>query len=175
MHKLLLWLSFRMHQLWFRVRDRRFPPSAILEEAGVQPGDCVLDYGCGSGSYSFAAAELVGPSGHVYAADINPFALRHVTRVAEARGLANMSAIQSEQATGLPDGSVDVALLYDTLHDLADPAGVLAELRRVLKPNGVLSFADHHLSEDAALAAVTAEGRFALGQRGAHTYGFRGI
>lgn len=52
-----------------------------------------------------------------------------------------------DDKSGLPDNSVDVVLLYDTFHDLSDPDGVLEELHRVLKLNGILSFTDHHMEE----------------------------
>ncbi len=165
-------LAFQMTVLWFRLRDWRTPPQGFLAEAGLEPGFHVLDYGCGPGSYTLAAAEAVGPTGQVYAADINPLAIQHVQRNAAKRGLRNVQAIHTDCATGLADGRVDVVLLYDTLHDLADPAGVLAELHRVLKSNGVLSFSDHHLQEAEILAQVTAQDRFRLSRKGQRTYRF---
>lgn len=61
--------------------------------------------------------------------------------------LANVETIHSDCKTGLPDNSVDAVLLYDTFHDLSDPDGVLEELHRVLKPDGILSFSDHHMKK----------------------------
>ncbi|MDI6886277.1 MAG: methyltransferase domain-containing protein [archaeon] len=50
---------------------------------------------------------------------------------------------------------VDVVLLYDTFHTLGDPNGVLEELHRVLKPDGILSFSDHHMKENEIVSEVT--------------------
>lgn len=168
-------LSFGVTCLWFAVRDRLSPPQEAVGEAGIEPGFHVLDYGCGPGSHAFAAAELVGPSGRVYAADANPLAVRRVWAVAARRGLKNVGVIQTDCATGLEGHSVDVALLYDTYHDLAQPEAVLRELQRVLKPGGLLSFSDHHIKEGEILSRVTGGGLFRLLGKGRRTYTFRPV
>jgi len=61
-------LGFRLMSLMFCVRDWLRPPTRILQESGVRPGMAVLDFGCGRGGFSLAAASLVGPEGHVYGA-----------------------------------------------------------------------------------------------------------
>ncbi len=53
----------------------------------IKPGTHVLDYGCGPGNYTIVAAELVGPSGKVYAVDIHPLAIREVQNKADIKGL----------------------------------------------------------------------------------------
>jgi len=83
-----------------------------------------------------------------------------------------VETIQSDRATGLPDASVDVVLLYDIFHLLDDPDGVLRELYRVLKPNGTLSISDHHMKEDGIVSGVTSGGLFELTNKGKKTYGF---
>ena len=118
-----------------------------MKEAGIKEGFRVLDYGCGSGSYVTPLAELVGKSGKIYALGINPFAIKMVKRIAAKRQLPNVETVISDCKTGLPDDSIDVVLLYDTFHDLSDANIVLEELRRVLKPNGMLSFSDHHMKD----------------------------
>lgn len=137
-------LAFGLTALWFKARDKFVPPANILGEVEIREGFSVLDYGCGPGSFTLLAAERVGPSGRVYAADINPLALRHVRRVAAKRGPGNIKVIHTCCATGLESGSVDVALPYDTYHDLEDPARVLEELHRVLKRQGLLSQRPSH-------------------------------
>ncbi len=168
-------LAFELTRLWFGVRDLFTSPATVVGEAGIVPGACVLDYGCGPGSHALAALQLVGASGRVYAADINPLAVARLQAIAARRGLGNLHGILTDCATGLEGASVDVALLYDTYHDLAQPQAVLAELHRVLKPGGVLSFSDHHLQEQEILAQVTAAGLFAFEARGRKTYTFRAL
>ena len=165
-------LAFAMTALWFRLRDLFSPPEDVLREVDIRPGFQVLDYGCGPGSYSIAAAELVGQSGRVYAVDVSPLALQNTRLVAARRGLSNISTIQTDCATGLADGQADVVFLYDTYHDLAEPGRVLREMHRILKPAGILSFSDHHMKEGQILSEVAGTGLFSLSRRGKKTYSF---
>jgi ubiquinone/menaquinone biosynthesis C-methylase UbiE len=165
-------LHFRIMSFAFKLRDIFLPRKNILEEVGIQPGLSVLDYGCGSGSYITAAAELAGDTGKIYALDIHPLAVERARRIASRNHLANVETIQSDCATGLPDGSIDVVLLYDVFHKLNDPDAVLAELYRVLTPDGILSFSDHHLNEDEIVSGVAGSGLFELSKKGKKTCGF---
>mgnify|MGYP005858994641 CR=1 FL=1 len=165
-------LAFEVTCVWFKVRDWFTPPEEVLSEAGIAQGAHVLDYGCGPGSHAIAAAHRVGREGHVYAADVDPLAVQRVRATATRKGLPNVTAILTGCATGLESDSVDVALLYDTYHDLAEPEAVLSELQRVLKPGGVLSFSDHHLRQEQILARVTDGGLFRFAGKGRHTYTF---
>nr|MDO8089972.1 class I SAM-dependent methyltransferase [Candidatus Sigynarchaeota archaeon] len=108
----------------------------------------------------------------VYALDINPLAVRRVQSIASKRKLTNVETICSDCRTGLPDNSVDVVLLYDTFHLLNNPNEVLEELHRVLKPEGILSFSDHHMKESEILSRVTNRGLFRLWKKGKKTYSF---
>ncbi len=165
-------LDFQLMSFCYKFRDRFLPRIEILKEVGIEPGFHVLDYGCGPGSYIIPLAELVGNSGRIYALDIHPLAIQMVQRIASRQHLTNVEAICSDRETGLPDSSVDVVLLYDTFHDLSDPDSVLEELHRVLKPNGILSFSDHHLKENEIIPRVTDGGLFALSRKGKRTYSF---
>jgi SAM-dependent methyltransferase len=86
---------FKLMSLGFAFRDMFSPPKNILAEVGIEPGFVVLDYGCGTGSYSIAAAELVGRSGKVYSLDIHPLAVRRVQEVASKKRLTNTSVWDS--------------------------------------------------------------------------------
>jgi len=165
-------LDFRFMALGYKFRDLFLPRKNVLKEVGIKPGSTVLDYGCGPGGYVIATAELVGKSGKIYALDIHPLAIQTVQSIASKKQLTNVETIHSDCKTGLPDNSVDVVLLYDTFHDLSDPNGVLEELHRVLKPNGILSFSDHHMKEDEIISKVTDKGLFRLSRKGKRVYNF---
>jgi ubiquinone/menaquinone biosynthesis C-methylase UbiE len=156
----------------FRIRDMVWPRRIMLAEVGIEPGMCVLDYGCGPGSYVPAAAELVGEAGRVCALDRHPLAAAAVRRRVARGHLTNVTVILSDCGTGLDDREVDVGLLYDVLHCLDDPREVLKELHRVVKREGLVSVSDHHLSEQELVSRMTEEGRFRFLQRGRWTYGF---
>jgi ubiquinone/menaquinone biosynthesis C-methylase UbiE len=170
MDKPMSGLGFNLMSLAFKFRDLFQDPADILKEAGIKPGHRVLDYGCGPGAYAIAAAGLVTGSGKVYAVDIHPMAVKQVKKTASRKGLSNVETILTDCATGLPDESIDVALLYDILHSLNNPREILAELHRVLKPEGILSISDHHLKDEEVTSGVTAPDLFRLLTRGEKVY-----
>ena len=163
---------FRFMSFGYKFRDFFLPRKNTLKEVGIKAGFHVLDYGCGPGGYIIAAVELAGRLGKVYALDIHQLAIQRVQNIVSKKKLTNVETICSDCKTGLPDNSVDVVLLYDTFHDLSDPYGVLEELHRVLKPNGILSFSDHHMKENEIVSKVTNRGLFRLSRKGKRTYSF---
>lgn len=165
-------LGFRLMAFSYKFRDFFRPRIGILKEVEIKAGDHVLDYGCGPGSYIAPLAELIGKSGKIYALDIHPLAIQMIQKIASKKQMTNVETISSNCATGLPDHSIDVILLYDILHDLSEPNKVLEELHRVLKPDGILSFSDHHMKEDEILFKITDKGLFRLSKKGKRTYRF---
>jgi ubiquinone/menaquinone biosynthesis C-methylase UbiE len=163
---------FNFMSLGYTFRDFFFPRKNVLREVKIKSGFCLLDYGCGSGSYSIIAAEIVGKEGKVYALDIHPLAVKMVQKKASKKSLTNIETVLSESETGLEDKSVDVVLLYDVFHELSEPDVVLKELNRVLKPGGILSFSDHHLEEKEIISKVQEGGFFGFSNKGKKTYSF---
>jgi ubiquinone/menaquinone biosynthesis C-methylase UbiE len=164
--------GFKTMAFTFKIRDFFKPRKDIVKEVGIKEGFRVLDYGCGSGSYITAVAELVGKSGRVYALDIQPSAIAMVKKVVAKKQLNNVETVLSDRKTGLSDQSMDRVLLYDVFHELADPEGVLEEMHRVLKSDGILSFSDHHLKENEIMSSLTKTGLFTLLRKGQKTYSF---
>jgi ubiquinone/menaquinone biosynthesis C-methylase UbiE len=168
-------LAYRITCLFFGIRDWLRPPARVLDSIPLESGSTVVDYGCGSGGHSIAAARSVGPSGKVYAVDISPHAIARVKSLASRKHLSHIESILTNRETGLPDSSVDVVLLYDTFHDLTDPQEVLKEIHRVLKANGVLSFTDHHMQDSDILQNITGNDLFSLSNRRKNLYTFTKI
>ena len=165
-------LGFQLMSLSFYLRDILSPPDKKLAEAGLKPGDRVLDFGCGPGGITVRAAAMVGAEGRVFALDIHPSAIEKVERLAQKKGIHNITTVQSDHVEGIDDQSLDVVLMYDVFHHLADPEAVLEQLHQALKPQGRLSFSDHHLKEEAIVSEVTGGDRFTLDHRGGKTYTF---
>jgi len=166
-------LWFKLMAAEFRIRDALEPRKNIIEEVGIKQGSKVLDYGCGPGGYVKAVSELIGETGKLYALDVLPVAVDMVKNLARKSNLKNVETILSDCKTGLPNNSIDVVLLYDTFHDLEDQNAVLQELHRILKPNGTLSFSDHHMKEADITSAITNQNLFRLLTKGKYTYSFR--
>ena len=164
--------DFKFMSVGYRFRDFFLPRINILREVGIKPGFQVLDYGCGPGGYIITLAKLVGASGKVYALDIHPLAVQKIRDIASKKQLTNVETILSDCQTGLPDNSLDAILLYDAFHHLNDPDIVIKELHRVLKPDGILSFSDHHMKENEIVSDVTYSGLFRLMKKGQKTYTF---
>jgi len=164
--------DFRFMSLGYKFRDFFLPRKNILEEVGIKPGFHVLDFGCGPGGYIVPLAELVGGSGKVYALDIHPLAIQKVQNIASKKQLTNVETILSDCQTALPDNTLDAVLLYDAFHHLSDPDMVLKELHRVLKPDGILSFGDHHMREKEIVAEAINDQLFRLLRKGQRTYTF---
>jgi ubiquinone/menaquinone biosynthesis C-methylase UbiE len=165
-------LDFRLMSLTYKFRDFRLPRMHILKEVGIKSGFQVLDYGCGPGSYVLPLARLIGESGQIYALDLHPLAIQAVQKIAFKHHLRNVQTINSDCQTGLAPSSIDIILLYDILHDLVDPNGVLGELHRVLKLKGILSVSDHHMKQTDIVSKVTSKGLFKLSAEGKSTYSF---
>lgn len=140
-------LNFKAISIILKIRDAFYPPKYILKDIKIRPGSCVLDFGCGPGSYSIAIAELLKGTGKVFALDIHPKAIKYLKKTAGQKKLSNLKTILSDCDTGLPSNSVDVILLYYIFNDLKNSEKVLQELYRILKPEGILSFSEYNLKK----------------------------
>jgi ubiquinone/menaquinone biosynthesis C-methylase UbiE len=137
---------------------RRFihRPESILREF-VSPGDTAVDIGCGLGYFSIALAELVGPTGHVAAFDIQTQMVERAQRRAARRDLANRIHFQVCRPDSIGfNGEADFALAFWMLHEVSDPEQFLAEVRSFLRPSGHLMITEPrlHVSKTRFSAAI---------------------
>lgn len=115
---------------------------AMLDLAGVRPGERALELACGPGGVGLAAARRVGPEGEVVLSDV----AREMTAIASARaralGLANVSIRELDlERIDEPDASYDVALCREGLMFAVDPARAARGLLRILRPGGRVAVA----------------------------------
>ncbi len=126
---------------WLERSERELEerPSLAVRLLRLQPGQTVADIGAGSGYYTELLARAVGPSGRVYATDIQPEMIRLLEQRIQRKRLANVHAVvASETDPRLPLESLDLALLVDVYHEFAYPQQMLRRLREALKPGGRL-------------------------------------
>jgi arsenite methyltransferase len=141
----------------------RVPDATVESFAGVanhwtlgriEPGDVVLDLGCGAGTDLLIAAQMTGRSGRAIGVDMTPAMLERARASAAAMGLSNVELHETLiEALPLEDASVDVVISNGVLDLVPDKETVLDEIDRVLRPGGRLQIADvvvhHEVSEDA--------------------------
>jgi ubiquinone/menaquinone biosynthesis C-methylase UbiE len=120
-------------------REAEEAPSKAIAALGLEAGDAVADVGAGSGYYTIRLARVVGATGRVYATDIQPEMLALVRKKVEAERLSNVELVLGAPSDPrLPAASVNLVLMVDVYHELADPQGMLRALKRALKPGGRL-------------------------------------
>jgi ubiquinone/menaquinone biosynthesis C-methylase UbiE len=128
----------------------------ILQRIGIKTGLSVLDFGCGSGTYTIPVAKLVGKEGKVYSLDKDKNALDNLMKKAKLAGLKNIRrmATSGELRIELPDESVDVSLLFDVFHryyfpQIDDRKRILDEIYRITKTAGFVSVWPKHMESEA--------------------------
>ena len=120
-------------------REDEEAPTRALDIIKVTPGSTVADIGAGSGYFTERLAKLVGPTGKVYANDIQRGMLDLLQRRIDQQRLTNVTLVLGEPADPkLPPSSIDMALMVDVYHELGDPQTMLANIRKALKPDGRL-------------------------------------
>ena len=154
------------------IRNLFMQPNKILAEVEVEPGCQALDFGCGPGVFTIMLAEKIGRSGLVYALDIHHLALKIIEQKARKKSLTNIKTILSSCSTSLPDNSLDIVIFFDVFHVLDNQEEVLMELHRVLKPETIMYFSDHHLKENHIVSTLTKNGLFKLKSKGRKTFSF---
>jgi ubiquinone/menaquinone biosynthesis C-methylase UbiE len=121
-----------------RLRYRFFGPGRILEGAEIQPGQAVLEVGCGTGFFTLPCARLLGDHGSLVAMDVLPESVEVVTSKVQAADLRNVRVVQGDALdTQLPSDSLDVVLIFGVVPAPMLPMDrLLAEMHRILKPGG---------------------------------------
>jgi arsenite methyltransferase len=146
------------HKLYSPDELATVPSSAInralgvanhLRFAGIQPGQVILDIGCGGGIDTILAARRTGAAGYVIALDFLPEMLERTAGAAREVGLVNVQTLEGEmEAIPLPDRSVDVIISNGVINLSARKARVMAECARVLRPGGTLCVSDLTVEQD---------------------------
>ena len=141
------------------LRRWRQPPDKLIERSGIKPGMTVMDLGCGSGAFTPFVARAVGEQGKVYAVDIQPAMLRQLEgklAKAENQDIKNIELRQAG-AYELPfeDRFLDLVYMVTVLQEIPDRGRALREIKRVLKPGGILAVTELLPDPDYPLRSTT--------------------
>lgn len=137
------------------LRRRLQPPIELAHRHGLTPGMRVLEIGPGSGTYTVAAARVVGRHdsvgrrGSVVALDIAPRILRLTAEAAARAGATNIQLHQADVgALPFAPETFDAVVLISVIGELPDPHQALREFHRVLRPGGTLALSELWLDPD---------------------------
>ncbi len=125
------------------------PARSTLEKFRLKPGDAVLELGPGIGYFTVEASRMVGPEGRLVCLDIQPPMIGAIRGRLDERNVTNADPMVGD-ALSLPlvDDSVDAAFLFTVLGEIPDRPRAMRELRRILKPGGVLSISESLVDPD---------------------------
>ncbi len=144
-------------------RESEEHPDEALEAIGIKPGMVVADVGAGTGYMTLRLARRVGPSGKVYANDIQPEMLRMLRQNAARAGWKNIETVLgTESDPKLPSGALDLILLVDVYHEFSQPQKMLEKMRADLKPDGRLVLLEYR-KEDPSIP-IRPEHKMSVGE-----------
>ena len=129
-------------------REQEERSDLLLLELGLKAGMAVADIGAGTGYYARRIAPLVGPTGIVYAVDVQPEMVKMLDALSKRPEWVNIKPILGGvDDVKLPALSVDVAIMVDVYHELEYPHEVLESVVRALKPGARLVFAEYRAED----------------------------
>ncbi len=115
----------------------------VIRALDLKPGDRVADLGAGGGYFTFPLAQAVGPSGAVYAVDIDPDMTEYVQRRAAEDGIPQIHTIlAAPDDPRLPADGVDLLFTSNTYHHLQDRPAYFARVKRCLRAGGRVAILD---------------------------------
>lgn len=125
-------------------RELEENPEAAISALGLESGMWVADVGAGTGYFTLRMARRVGPTGKVYANDVQPEMLSRLQENIERERLNNIEPVLGTQADPkLPHGKFDLVLMVDVYHELSQPQRMLRQIARALKPTGRLVLVEY--------------------------------
>lgn len=117
-------------------RDDEEEPNLALNVLKIQKGDAVADIGAGSGYMTERLAARVGPTGRVYANDVQPQMLQMLAARLARKKIGNVTLVQGGFDDPRLPAPVDLQIMVDVYHEFSQPQAMLRKLRGALKPGG---------------------------------------
>jgi ubiquinone/menaquinone biosynthesis C-methylase UbiE len=178
----LLFVAGGLHKLQYSKLPSRASwqyPDRVIETLGIEPGEYVADIGAGDGYFTFRFANSVGPSGKVYAVEVDANEVAELRSKTTKLGRSNVIVVSAQTDDPLlPDGEIDLVFLCNVYHHIENRPSYFDRLRSDLKPAGrvviidlrpsllVRAFAprDHWIVEESMLLEM-ASANYSLSQR----------
>lgn len=129
-------------------REAEEQPDLALDTIGIAKGSTVADVGAGVGYMAWRMAKRVGPTGKVYANDIQQSMLDQLGKNMAQRKLTNVEPVLGTfDDPKLPAGAIDMVLLVDVYHEFSEPQKMLRHIRDSLKPDGRLVLLEYRAED----------------------------
>ena len=129
-------------------RETEEAPNRLVSALGLKPGYQVGDVGAGSGYLTWRMARVVGPTGKIYANDIQPEMISFLRTNLLVRGITNVVPVLGTTTDPrLPDNTLDLILLVDVYHECDHPLEMTRRMTDALKPGGRLVFVEYRGEE----------------------------
>lgn len=125
-------------------RDAYQKPKEVMDALAMREGEVIADIGSGSGYFALRLAHHVGANGRVYAVDVNPDMMRHLTRRIRDLRLLNVVPVFAPPDDPMLPQPVDRFLIVNVWHHIEDQAGYLDKMKKGLKPGGQVIMIDFH-------------------------------
>lgn len=121
-------------------------PEKNVAQLGLQEGMKVADFGSGAGFYLRALSKRVGPSGKVFAIEVQKNLIKKIESDIKIWGIDNVSCIWGDiekiDGTKIMSGSLDAVIISNVLYQAEDKIGLIDEAKRILKKGGKILFID---------------------------------
>ena len=129
-------------------RESEEQPDAALDAIGIAKGSTVADVGAGAGYITWRMAERVGPTGKVYANDIQQKMLDLLQKNMQDRKIYNVQTVLGGvDDPKLPAGIIDLVILVDVYHEFSEPQQMLRRMREALRPDGRLVLLEYRAED----------------------------
>jgi ubiquinone/menaquinone biosynthesis C-methylase UbiE len=128
--------------------NERQPPDLVLKTIGIKPGMIIGEVGAGRGRYTVQIASRIGPSGMVYANDIEEDYLRSIEKRCVDQGMTNVKTVLGSLTDPkLPPATLDIVIMVNVVHCLAEPVTLFRNIKKSLKPDGVIAIVEGSLEK----------------------------
>ncbi len=129
-------------------REREERLTLLVRSLRLKPGDIVADIGAGSGVISLRMAEQVLPNGRIFAVDVQDEMLERLRTHCQQHGVSNVIPVKGTATSpGLPEKSVDIAIMVDVYHEFEFPWEMMQEISRAMKPGGRVVFVEYRMED----------------------------